>query len=657
MGVSTGTFVGANGHTYEVKLSGESVSTRDIYLGVPPVVISMSEGKHKFCGFKTTTATINIVTDGVASGYYTDKVDGIIVSVTDITDNVVEFDGYVTPFAFDQSNTGDYSTVTVNAVDRLTVRKAMKYPSASRVGVTTAFEVVTNICERAGITTIVEQASFEFPEVGGGGLSPLKIAISECGFVQDEMSDCDVLSAIAQFFGYTAIVLGTTLIMYDETCGDGYSYVSRYTDSMIGWGWQTSYTRNKYFQRVNTGDFEVLSDSQYTIERAYDGIKISAAGSKEAIILPDICADENLVATGTSHEVKSGLVPLYHIERRTLLRSKLMNCGFASSMGNFPPIESGTWENGAVFMRISAHDVVKKTLASDGSIIVVNGAASTKNVLWFRGSVLSSDALVASQKTAYSHPGGYIKVNLKFSVVTNQSWNNLGSSVDLGDPTYEVRFLNIRCGEKYFYKDYFTDYEAGEWDGSEGGSYFLMEGYNLLPTGEAQKRFLNEVILKVPDSGGTIGANIAWKGNPLWLAADNYIIEHLSITGWGDEINPEHPDMYHSFSGRTDEMLEVSTVLTTRSSGYSAGTGRVGVNARPSVVASYKWASRWHLTSSDAMPITGCLMEQLKRTYGQKRLVRTMTIRDRVPPYAIVGGQFVQAYDWDIYNNKTTVKI
>ena len=52
MGVKVGRFGSKNGHAYEVRLSGNSVESGEILLGVPPVTISMAAGEHKFCGFK-----------------------------------------------------------------------------------------------------------------------------------------------------------------------------------------------------------------------------------------------------------------------------------------------------------------------------------------------------------------------------------------------------------------------------------------------------------------------------------------------------------------------------------------------------------------------------------------------------------------------------
>jgi hypothetical protein len=657
MGAKIGTFVAANDHTYEVKFEGDSLSGGTLILGVPPVVIAMEAGQHKFCGFKTTTATVNIVTDSIASEFYADAVDGISLTVTDLTDDVVEFDGYVLPFAFDQSYDGDYTTITVDAVDRLSVRKNMKYADsldAANVTVETAFDIVAGICERAGIKYIIEQESFE-QESGSIVTSPLSLPLSQCGFVQDDMSDCDVVSAIAQFFGYTAIVKANKLILYDETCKSEYHYLSAYENNIInGWSWNTSAPKKGMFNQINLGTLATLNSKQYTIERAYDGIVISPEGSSEAALLPDICADENVYEMNTTVDLTTGVQPNRHTERRTVLQSRVMDFGFANSLGSYPPIDSNSWEKGSLFMRVvSVDEKQKKT--SDGETFYINSASGKKNVLWVRTSHTTSDALVATPKRRFSHPGGYIKISFGYTAVADGDWKNISKKIDIGTATHKFGLLNIKSGGYTFKRDYIADKETSEWSLNGGASSFLMESYNLLPTGEAQKIYSSEVILRVPDGGGAIQCNVAWYGSS---SMTNYFIESLSVTGFGDDMNTEHPDLHHSFNGRTDEMLEVSTVLTTRKSGYSSDdAGRVGVNARPSVVASAEWNGRWHLTARKAIPITGCLMEQLKSVYGKKRVVRSMTVRGCVRPYDILSGAFVEAYEWDIYDNKTTIQI
>lgn len=658
MGIKRATFVGGNGNTYEVTFEGDNLSSGDLTLGVPPVTISMAAGKHKFCGFKSTTATVNIVSDVLDLGFYTDRVDGISLTINDLTDNVCEFFGYVTPFSFDARYREDYSTFAVDAVDTLSVRKYMKYADnvIGNVGVTTAYDVVTSICHRIGIDCVVVQASFDRPEGSLSDTGPLIISISECGFVQDEMSDCDVVSAIAQFFGYTAIVLGRTLIMYDESClTTRYAYVSTYENNIInGWQWYTSLESTRYFQRLNLSDYNALADTQVTIDRAYDGIVISPRGTKEAVILPDICDDDNLMER-LADTVFLNTWP--HVEERTLLESRLITCGYSGKLGvEYPPIGAGGWENGAVFMRVSYQDAANKLL-SDGSNEWIRSSTKSKNVLWIRGNKSASDAWVAKQKEAkvFSHPGGYVKVSLLYTITPDEQWDNITSSASIDD-VYKVRILKISCGDKVFNSDFSFDAKEEVWSYS-GLSYFLAEGNSLLPTGEAMRNYSNDVILKIPSEGGGIRANIEWAYVPISQRGYNYFIEGLSITGWGDEINKDHPDLYHSFSGRTDEMLEVNIDLTSRDSGYVAGNGKVGVNARPGVVCGMdgKWKGKWHLTDSDHMPITGCLMEQLKSIYGKKRIVETKTILGRIPPYARTDKGFVDAYEWDVLDDRTTI--
>lgn len=206
MGIKSGRFTGRNGHEYEVAFVGSTVATDTIELGIPPATISMAAGEHKFCGFKSTTATVNILTDVPLVELYSDGVTDIRLTITDTTDNKVEFDGYVVPFAFDQPYTGKNDSVTVNAVDLLTARKSVKY---AKIGSTFAVDeyahdIVGGIAHRAGIKELVINLNFNGTADAMYTDSPLNVLVAQAGFLQDEVGEVDALSDICKFFGYTA---------------------------------------------------------------------------------------------------------------------------------------------------------------------------------------------------------------------------------------------------------------------------------------------------------------------------------------------------------------------------------------------------------------------------------------------------------------------
>jgi hypothetical protein len=195
MGAKIGQFTSRSGHAYEVRLTGNTVADGNIDLGIPPATISMSAGAHKFCGFKSTTATVNILTDYPLTELYSAGVTDIRLTITDITDNKVEFDGYVVPFAFDQPYTGKADVVTVNAVDVLTARKDVKYTKIGNAFAIDeyAHDIVGEIAHRAGLTEIVVNLNFNGTADAMYTDSPLNVLVAQAGFLQDEVSEVDAI--------------------------------------------------------------------------------------------------------------------------------------------------------------------------------------------------------------------------------------------------------------------------------------------------------------------------------------------------------------------------------------------------------------------------------------------------------------------------------
>lgn len=662
MATKVGRFVSKNGHTYEVKFSGDKItsSTNNLELGVPPVVISMAAGETKFEGFKTTTATVNILTDTGVVDLYAERPTDIRLTITDLTSNWVDFDGYVSPFSYDQPRTGCADVVTINAVDLLSAHKGGRYIGSSA---TYAETIITEICERIGVNRIVVHYSF-FDSSSSTVGRMLQTAFSTSGFVQDEASDVDVVSAISKFLGYTSVVIGNTLYMYDESfVGSSTSERERYLIMTPPNGAVANALWNSSLTTIATQSLlgMAVNNQQITIERAYDGIEISPNGPEKNVILPDVCEDENVEPNGSAVVVKDGLSPLFHVEKRTPMKSKVMSIGLwqNGAVGSSPAVNSGSWSNGAVLMRVESYDYAQK-IVSDTEKYVVPTSVSSKNVLWVRAAAKNDARVrVATQITPATHKGGYVALKMNFSVVADDDWKNTTKAIELdNEKVHKLRLLDIHCGVNTYGYDPESS-STGVW-GSSKQAVFLIEGFKLLPTGESQKHYTSDIILKLPDSGGSVYLDISWIGSVVREAADNIFIESLSLEGWGDDINPRHADLFHSFSGKEDEMLKVDTLLTTRKSGYSDDL-HVGVNARPGCAMSSEWDYRWHGGGSLSIPMAGVLMAQLKGRYGSPQRVMTMTVDQRIKPYASVlyNGSvlYTDAYDWDIYNNETTITI
>lgn len=699
MAVKKGQFVSKNGHTYEVRLSGNSVEGGDILLGVPPVTISMAAGEHKFCGFKSTTAIVNILTDVPLLDLYAQSATDVRLTVEDKAASTIEFDGYVTPFAFDQPYTGKLDSVQVNAVDLISARKEAKYEN---VGAThgvdlNALTIVQEICRRAGITRIVQHLNYNVDK----GESPFT-KVAQAGFLQGEVSDADALSAICKFYGYTSTVVGQSLYLFDE-----HVYVNgidEHTTDAIVYGYSEG-SWKIYLESIldSTSPIRLqaigsaVRDMSVSVERAYDGIQITAEGPDTSILLPDVCAEENTTENTDALGNNTRKFEVYDgdgdfIQWRTPRGNKVMDFGHSKIDGSgFNPISQGHISDGDPLVPFKEYNSEGEVIANprlSGAALffkLVNAKRAREddiitysidkdvNVIWLTNSrsIIKSIEFVGEQKkeTRFSHTGGYFKVNLEWFETPYDKWAYLDIKPS-GHSFYKIdsiRCANIQCGNAIFLSD--DDMESTPTWGDEtaegvvGESKLMTDGEKLKGTLLGISKYANEAILKSQNSG-QIYINLRWLESPLKgittrTESSNIFITSLSMESVGDEINTEHADMRHSFNGG-DDYLEVGTMLTTRDSG-SIEFNAYGVNARPGIVPTKPYRGYYRGGGQVQANIAGVLMVQLKARYGQPHAAYKMTVDGNIKPYAGVvfndKTYTVEAYDRDVYNDTTTITI
>lgn len=676
MGLKSGRFTGRNGHEYEVTIGGDTVATDAINLGIPPATISMAAGEHKFCGFKSTTATVNILTDVPLIELYSAGVTDIRLTITDTTESKVEFDGYVVPFSFDQPYTGKNDSVTVNAVDLLTARKSVKY---TKIGKTFAVDeyahdIVGEIAHRAGITEIVINLNFNGTADAMYTDSPLNVLVAQAGFLQDEVSEVDALSDICKFFGYTACVVGRTLYLYDEHCLVKAPVGKRYNANVYRRNDAGKWTVHTHYYNQGSpliGQYIYTSDTHndisVTIERAYDGVKITPEGREVSVLLPDVCADgsytDDVVSVGLTDEnyfdtSTDGQGNRQNVTRRAL-KSKYLDTTRFAGAGDWmlPNTTANNWENGSIL-----EDVIERSITYDTDGAPKSDSTSRHAVLWLRMNNPGAGVTLFTQSgEQYSHRNGYVRLTASADRGTyNKPSSTDGKSFLPWLQLYAGGFLGRKTGFPSDLGHQVTT--AGNYVASP---FIGMQGGGVYPSSEATAKGKTGYIVET----GTVNAPIyvaghcksGWSYN---LPSEVFLRE-LSIEAVGDTINPE--ELEHIYADG-EELMEVSSRLTSRKSGYTRskylpdGTIAYGVNARPSVVTDAAWKGGYMgRINSEAIPICGILMEQLKARYAYPRLCYKMTVEKNINPYAAVyfggNGYTVEAYDKDLYNSTTTITI
>ena len=483
----------------------------------------------------------------------------------------------------------------------------------------------------------------------------------------------------------TACCVGRTLYLYDEHClinaDQGKNLNANVYDITDGRAVRTAqYYDSQETPLADQAVIAVHHDISVTIERAYDGIQITPDGSDTSVLLPDVCADENMEenddSLGTSTRivqdyVKEGdEVKVDFMQWRTPRKSKLLNTGLSvngqvtdgwGTVSGDPLSEGATnWTDGAIPMRLVHAPRTRSEVA--GEDIVSPIISYEKNVIWLRASynlqgILS---LAATQKDSkrYSHTNGLVKLNIEWFVTRSASWANIDDKVT-NDGAGFINFIAVVNGKKYFVHDYKLG-ALPVWTDDKAAAFLLTKSDKLIPTIASVNRYTSEVVVAIPNDG-QVYVELAWSVPTSFIYDPiNIFIESLSIEGYGDSINPDNRDFLHKYSDG-EELLEVRTMLTTRMSGY-LGFPYEGKNARPSVVTDTAWKGGYMGRSdSESIPISGILMEQLKARYAQPRICYKMTVEQNIHPFAAVyfgdTRYTVEAYDKDLYNSTTTITI
>ena len=651
MGILVGSFMGLNGNTYRVTLSGDGVADGVLtFAGDRPVVVGMGACERKFVGFKSQTCRVRLVTDVPLFGLYGRSATDVLLSVRDMTDGVYVFDGYVVPFAYSQPYDGCCDVVEVDAVDRITARKDVRYVNTDIDGFDYgtdryAMDVVTAIADRAGIGAIVLHANF--PD-GGGYSAVSRHSVAQAGFLQDEVCDADVLSAVCKFFGLTAHVYGDTLYMYDEHYmthpNAGVSACAKYAKKSDGlWYTVLKYGGHDVTSPLRDQELGVLRGGvTVNVERAYDAVQIRPEGSDVSVLLPDICGDEYIVdnvgSLGGDERVLYGRDETYdYVESRWPRGSELMVLGRSvngavSDDWDVDAVGGGSWKDGAVAMSVYHANITRYDVGNGTAAVPLLSTGG--NFVLLRGGSTDYKVCVGVQRddVRYSHTGGYVRLRCKWRYSVDGAWNNIENTVPMSDTEGLLRFVYVHAGGQRFVED-FKDGAVPVWrsdDGSSGASpRLLIKDGNLLPTREGWNRWCGDVVIAVPNEG-QVWVELGWFGAPIrfgdyGMDVGNVWIESLSLEAVGTNVDEGHADMRHEYVTDPVDVLEVSTMLTTRSSGVGGRTDagvQWGVNARASVVPDREWKADYMGVFAGGdyddpdlhgeIPRSGMLMRQLR---------------------------------------------
>lgn len=692
----SGEFSSINGKHYRVEFYGAG----DGELTIVGVTTSIATRDRKFVGYKSTTAQIQVLTDEPLVQFYTEDTLGIQVRI--VADGTVEFLGYVTPFAFDQPYTGCADIVTIDCVDAITAAKDKPYRCVGDDVVdVTIEEIVRDIINYSGLDKeayrMIVHANFDN---NNSSERIFDAKIAQAGFIQDEMTALDAMNAVCLFFGYTCVLDGLTLVFFDEHCllnavkqyqRNVYVYVSsngKLQSSKI-------YGDDSPFRIVDISD-RVHNDISVTIERAYDAIQITPSGSDTSVILPDVCAAENIedntdgrgtepILLDDPEALASGVISYSRPVQSKVM--ELRNGDTASAWDSPSQMTYGTkafsaWGCGAMLLE---NRVYQKTgyniVNSDDATADIKAIReeSRRNLLWVRAFTGNNTSYIGRQIRKCSHTGGIIsaEVNLMYAAKPTSAGvvgRYRAYSVEKG----RLSLLQIKFGDDIYWNG---DYTAGEdaiFSRNLCKNMYLREG-DLIPTAAGDVNFSDRFIINVP-TDSPISLDIKWGSGDYSVyylnggvrpvtgpsGHDGLLFTKLEIRGVGDEIPLDDAELRHEYKDNPKEVLEVDSPLTTRASNakpsMSGTMYPLGVNARPAIVVGETWPCGGYMGSSRReMPICGILMTQLKARYGNPRMRYSMTCEGHIFPFATIkflGKSYtVEGMERDLINDTTKITI
>ena len=245
----TSEFTSIENINYRVDIVTDKGSTTENFvLGGTPFITQMdSDGKTIYAPIKSSGATIEMLTSTMPFDLYSGRTKGVKVTLTDTTNNRVEWVGYVTPCAYDMGLDEEKEVIEIECVDGIAVLKDIPYRSANKE-VDTFLNIVFKCLKRAGCyKNLYETDNVQFTASGSDSIMS-KLRVSEANFFDEKDSEAqpddsvawncyDVLFEIMQYMGYSLTTDGEDVYILDyDAMVKGRTKYFRYslTGSSIG---------------------------------------------------------------------------------------------------------------------------------------------------------------------------------------------------------------------------------------------------------------------------------------------------------------------------------------------------------------------------------------------------------------------------------------
>lgn len=232
----TGEFMGRQGNVYTLDIitNGDSSTSREVTLGVPPFVIQMEESENTlYKPVKYQSGTAKIISEDYNFDIYSDTAQGTKVTLTETKDSNgssvsrLRWTGYVTPNLYNMGFDEDREEIEIECIDALSTLQYYKYePLGESKGIVRIIDVLDSILAKCNAYTKYYISTNMQLKSNSQEDTLSKIYISEENFYEqkddDNQTDSDVawtcqevLEEICQYFGLTCVARGQYLYFID----------------------------------------------------------------------------------------------------------------------------------------------------------------------------------------------------------------------------------------------------------------------------------------------------------------------------------------------------------------------------------------------------------------------------------------------------------
>ena len=259
-------------------------TTQNFVLGGTPFITQMdSDGKTIYAPIKSSGATIEMLTSKMPFDLYSGRTKGVKVTLTDTTNNRVEWVGYVTPCAYDMGLDEEKEVIEIECVDGIAVLKDIPYRSANKE-VDTFLNIVFKCLKRAGCyKNLYVTDNVQFTASGSDSIMS-KLRVSEANFFDEK--DCeaqpddsvawncyDVLFEIMQYMGYSLTTDGEDVYILDyDALVKGRTKYFRY--SLIGSSIGNPATVTLSSSQLIDGNSHAENGAKITLDEVYNQVTV-----------------------------------------------------------------------------------------------------------------------------------------------------------------------------------------------------------------------------------------------------------------------------------------------------------------------------------------------------------------------------------------------